>query len=262
MSLHFEEIGNPNLPTIVLIHAYPLNHHFWVNQLKGLSHVAHLIALDLPGFGKSPPLNTQEPMMSHYVDTIVSLLQKLNIPKAIFVGCSLGGYVLFEIWRKHPDRVQGLIFCNTKAEADGDEARAGRFKTIERVKKEGNTKFLVEEMIPKFFSGRMIQINTQKVEQVKDIIRSCPSEGVIEASHAMASRPNSIPTLSTINVPTLILSGTEDPITGENVMKPIREGIKGIYVSYVLIKDGGHLSPIDSPEQTNDAIISFLKEKF
>jgi pimeloyl-ACP methyl ester carboxylesterase len=94
------------------------------------------------------------------------------------------------------------------------------------VKAEG-TKPMSESMIGRVFSQKMIPLRSEAVNQVKQWILASPPQGVIHANIAMATRVDSTSTLATINVPTLIISGTEDPITGEAIMKPMIEGIKG-----------------------------------
>lgn len=111
--LFFQESSLNSLSNeaLVLIHAFPLNHNFWNFQLETLGKDSgyRVIALDLPGFGESKPLSLQEnekPSISHYAQSIFALLDHLKIQKAIFVGCSMGGYILFEIWRQQPQRVK------------------------------------------------------------------------------------------------------------------------------------------------------------
>lgn len=52
-------------------------------------------------------------------------------------GLSMGGYVLFELLRRHPARVLALILCDTKAEPDTAEARQGRDDLVALAEREG-----------------------------------------------------------------------------------------------------------------------------
>ena len=92
-----------------------------------------------PAFNKEiPTINDYAqgiPLITHFSLTeILKLLDQLNISKAVFAGCSMGGYILFEIWRIAPERVTGLIFCNTRADPDTEEGKQGRYKAIEQIK--------------------------------------------------------------------------------------------------------------------------------
>lgn len=92
------------------MHAYPLNRHFWDAQVESLGKEGYrVIAPDLSGYGESAPLNENEVSMSGYVKHLFILLDHLKIKKAVFAGCSMGGYIMFEIWRTYPNRVK-VIF--------------------------------------------------------------------------------------------------------------------------------------------------------
>jgi pimeloyl-ACP methyl ester carboxylesterase len=73
--------------------------------------------------------------------------------------------------------------------------------------------------------------------------KQAPPSGAIHGNQAMITRVDSTATLDTINVPTLVVCGSEDPITGETVMKPIKEHIKGC--KYVLVEGAGNWIFVD-----------------
>ena len=72
--------------------------------------------------------------LPYKLSAILKFLDELSIAKAVFGGCSWGGYIMFEIWRQSPQRVGGFIFCNTRADQDPEEARLNRYKTAEQAK--------------------------------------------------------------------------------------------------------------------------------
>ena len=125
MNLAFSESGKPKPLSLILVHAFPLNGAMWKHQLKDLQDVLHVIAPDLPGFGRSKPLE-EAPGVDGYAKALIQFMDAKGIASAIFGGCSMGGYILFELWRQAPERVTGLILCDTRAEADTPEAREKR----------------------------------------------------------------------------------------------------------------------------------------
>jgi pimeloyl-ACP methyl ester carboxylesterase len=72
--------------------AFPFRRQFWDAQLEGLPKNIRVIAVDLPGFGESPALPLETITISDYTKAIFQLLDELQIKKAIFGGCSIGGY--------------------------------------------------------------------------------------------------------------------------------------------------------------------------
>src|SRR5690606_23946172 len=76
---------------------------------------ADCLATDLPGCGESPALQLDNPTLSDYVDAVLQLVDSLGLKdqRIVVAGCSWGGYMMFDLWRRHSDRVRGFIFCNT-----------------------------------------------------------------------------------------------------------------------------------------------------
>ncbi len=101
-------------PYLVLLHPFPLNHHFWDELLPALSASHRVITPDLRGHGDSELGNGPATMEKHAAD-LDWLCQAEGVTKAIFVGVSIGGYVLFEFWRRHRERFAGLVLSNTRA---------------------------------------------------------------------------------------------------------------------------------------------------
>jgi len=111
---------------IVFLHAFPLNRTMWDPQVAAFKDQYRIITIDLRGHGKS-----EAPMWRYtlelFADDVIALLKHLNIPEATFVGLSMGGYILFSLYRKYPEYVQTLVFADTRAQADTPEGKATRF---------------------------------------------------------------------------------------------------------------------------------------
>jgi len=244
-------------PTVVFLHAFALNRQMWQDQVVAFSRTNRVFAIDIPGFGESALLSVEEPTIKDFGESIFKFLDGKNIQSAVFAGSSMGGYILFELYRQQPQRVLGLIFCNTRADPDSPEVKEGRYKAINQIRTAG-TASLAEFMIPRMFSKRMREIHSSKAEQVRNWILNANPKGVIDGLKAMATRVDSTETMKTIKVPTLIVTGSEDPITGESVMKKMWETIPN--AQWIIIPDAGHLAPFDSPEQTSQALIDFVSK--
>src|SRR2546430_1443433 len=135
MELAYEERGSG--PVLLFVHGFPFDRTMWIAQLAGLAKVRTTVAVDLRGHGLSNAMSGSDFSMDLFADDIAKTLDVIGADQADLAGLSMGGYVLFAFWRRHPDRVRSLIFIDTKAEADGDEAKAGREKTAEMVAAQG-----------------------------------------------------------------------------------------------------------------------------
>lgn len=264
MDLAYSENGKSVAPHLVLIHAFPLNRSMWKYQLDGLADHAHVIAPDLYGCGETPiysrgetPIYTIKPNMTYYARTIIHFLNQMSINKAILGGCSMGGYILFELWRAYPERFAGLILCDTRAEADTLEARAVRLQSVEAILEQGLSP-LAEGMIPKLLSSNTLETKPDLVSDIKNAILTNNKKGVAYAQYAMARRPESTETLYTIDVPTLILVGEQDVLTPPDLARSMNEKIP--HSQLHVLPEAGHLSPVEQPEMANQLIRGFIND--
>lgn len=239
---------------LVLLHPFPLNARFWSNQLAGFSRTRHVIAPYFRGFGALPIEPEDEISIERFAGDIQKTLKSAQISKAVFAGCSLGGYVLFELWRQAPEVVAGFIFADTRAEADSDEARGKRRDLIEKIREVGTAD------LPDIAAGFLSEKTRQARPSVENDVRAWAKEPscnvIIKSVEMLANRPDSVPTLATIDVPTLVLVGEEDQVTPPDAAAVIADNIKD--ASLVTIPDAGHLSPLENPVAVNAAIAEFL----
>src|SRR5215469_13842337 len=198
-------------PPVVLLHPFPAHHELMVPAAQALASRYKVILPDLRGHGDSDAGDGPATMEKHAAD-LARVLDDADAGRAVFCGVSIGGYILFEFWRRHRERVAGLLLCDTRAQADTAEGRAGRLKSAEDVLERG-TEFFVEGMLPKLFGKTMFAARPELAAQAKRMMLKMSPADVAQVQRGMAERPDSIPTLKTINVPTLILIGEEDTLT-------------------------------------------------
>ena len=240
---------------IVFLHAFPFNRRMWEPQMTGLSDRYRIITLDLRGHGESDaPL--WHYTLDQFADDVKGLLDHLNIQQAVLVGLSMGGYLLFAFHRRYRERIKGLVFCDTRAEADSKEVAAWRFALAQRVYKEG-TKAVAADMGPKLLSASAYRTKPDLVKQVEAISLSTQMSGVIGDLMAIAERPDSSPDLARITCPTLVLVGDGDMLTSPEENRRIAERIAG--AKFEIIPSAGHLSNLEQPDAFNQALASFLQ---
>src|SRR5258708_17268103 len=119
-------------PPVVLLHPFPANHEFWLPVAEALSTRYRVILPDVRGHGDSGVGDGPATMEKHAAD-LARVMDDAEIGRAPLIGVSIGGYALFEFWRRSRERVAAVGLCNTKAPADSAEARAGRLHTADNV---------------------------------------------------------------------------------------------------------------------------------
>src|SRR5687768_1502395 len=198
-------------PTL-LLHGFPFDHRTWNEQLTALSDVARVIALDLPGFGKSPAFpRSMKPRIDDYAEAVADMITDLNLGKVALVGHSMSGYIALAFARLYPEKLAGLVLVTTKPAADSKKAKEGRRNLAAQVREMGATA-TVRALLPKLFAAATFERGPGLVEHVKEIMLEQSKDGIIAALTAMAGRPSSTSSLGRIGVPTLVIRGAEDAI--------------------------------------------------
>lgn len=239
---------------VVFIHAFPLNQSMWDDQLSHLRDHCRVISLDLRGFGGSDAPNGVYSIDEMAAD-VRGLMTALEIDRAVLVGLSMGGYIALAFFRNYPEAVRGLVLADTRAGADTQEARERRLNSALKAEREGS-RAISEDMVPLLLGRTTMETRPSVVERVRTMIEGNSPQGIAGAQRAMAERRDSTNMLSVIDVPVLIVVGSEDTLTPVTEAERMRNGIRGALLR--IIDDAGHLSNIEKPEEFNAALIDFI----
>ena len=234
---------------LLLIHAFPLDARMWEPQLTTFGARLPIVAPHLPGFGGTP--GSEVLTMAAAAEACVAALDEAGVDDAAVCGLSMGGYVAFELWRAARPRVAALALANTRAEPDTPEGAAGRHALAERLRKEG-IGFLVEEPPPLLSEDASEELK----QRVRETIADQSPDAVAAAALGMAERPDSVPDLPTIDVPTVVITGTADRLIPPDVTAGIADGIEG--AELIRIEGAGHLSNLEAPESFDAALDGLL----
>jgi pimeloyl-ACP methyl ester carboxylesterase len=242
-------------PVLLLVHGFPLDHQMWTHQFTDLSRDFRLIAPDLRGFGGSSPVEG-ELTLPLLADDLAVILDRLAVTEPVaYVGLSMGGYVGWQFWARHADRVRALAMCDTRAAADSAMAAEARRRLADRVLAEG-VPVLTEEMLPRLFAPSSTRDRSEDVRRTLEVMNGTSPRTIAAAQRAMAARPDMTEALAGITVPVLALCGEEDRITPTEEMRAMAERIPG--ASFSEIPAAGHMAPLENPAAVNEALRAFL----
>jgi 3-oxoadipate enol-lactonase len=175
----------------------------------------------------------------------------------------MGGYLAFRIWDLFPERVAGLVFADTRAQADDAAGKSKRAELAARVRSEGMG-VLVESFVPSLLGPDTRAAETEEkravLEWVERWVREADPEGVARALEALADRPDSRPLLSEIEVPTLVLVGEDDALTPPADARAIAAAIPD--AELLILPGAGHMANLESPEAFNTALLGFLEKVY
>lgn len=254
--LEFNYVSHGVGPTLVLLHAFPLNMRMWEPQIKVLADVCHVVAMDLRGFGSSQRTDGDFTLEDLARD-VQALLFKLGHQRVVICGLSMGGYIALQYAKLFPDEVRGLVLADTRAGADTAEARDKRMAMVEEVSTRG-VRGVAQTFPANVVSKRTAETQPAVMEQLKTWIADTDPSTIAGAQRAMAARSDSIEFLSEIRVPTLVIVGEEDGVTPPAESERMAQLIHG--ATLVTIPGAGHLSNLENPEAFNRAISSFMAQ--
>lgn len=241
---------------VVLLHAFPLSRRMWQPQLQALHRAGFSpVAVDLPGFGESPLQGP--PTLEAFARAVLDTLDRLQVAQAVWVGLSMGGYVLMRVLEMAPERVLAAVFADTRAEPDSPEARARRFDQAARVAT-GGPEALVDSFVEAALGPTTRTRRPQVVETVRQLILANRAAAIIHALHAMAARPDSSEVLRRTSVPALVVVGQEDALTPPAVARQLAGLLR--QARYVELEGAGHLPNLETPDAFNGALLSFLQD--
>jgi 3-oxoadipate enol-lactonase len=253
--LSYIRAGDFSAPKLVFLHAFPLSNQMWYPQIEEFSSDFDCIAPNFRGIGESTPFETK-PSFAMIADDIKLLLDHLQIfQKVILCGLSMGGYCAFEFLRAFPDRVSKLILCDTRPDADSEEARKTRNDLLEFTLR-NNAIAVADKMLPKLLGRTTTNEKPEVSVRVHELASPHRPEHLAALIQALRDRRDSTDLLPKIKIPTLVISGEEDEISTPEIMRDMASHIPN--AKFVEIEKSGHLSNLENTPLFNKALQDFL----
>ena len=248
--------GQNNSKPIIFVHGFPYDHIMWKDQVEEFSKNYLCVSYDIRGLGESPAGEGQFTMES-FVDDLENIIDDLKLEKPVLCGLSMGGYISLRAMERMQEKFSALILCDTKSAADDDE---GKLKRAAAIKQINSGKFFefIDSFVLNCFGESFVKNNTTEFREVVDRSKKNSPIGVKGCILAMTGRTDTTESLSKINLPTLVICGSEDKLSPPDVMKAMANKISNS--KFVLIEDAGHMTPIEKPAEVNNAIKEFLAQ--
>ncbi len=242
-------------PDVVLIHPTPLHHAFWMPMAEQLADRYRLLLLDLRGHGQSG-LGTGPVTVQKLIRDVHVLLESEGITSAAFVGCSLGGYMLYEYWKKYPQEMKAIALICSKPQPDAEANRERRQQWMRDARKPGGLAKFFDIMADTLMGPTCLQRHPKKRVAARAMMNSMSMESMLAVQQGLILRPDSVPTLETIRVPLCAIAGGEDISSMPEQMRVIAEKIP--QAEFHLIEDAGHFAPFEQPEKVAEILGRFL----
>jgi 3-oxoadipate enol-lactonase len=250
--ISYEVIGKG--PDLVLLHPFPANRDVWRPAAELLATRYRITLPDLRGHGDSTTGEGPATMEKHAID-LQRVCEDAKVGRAVFAGVSIGGYVLFEFWRRVRDRVAALVLADTRAAEDTEEARINRLRAADDVEKHGPEAF-IEAQVQRLLGATTLTTRPDLVDRSRQMMRKSTAQGIAAVQRGMASRPDSTATLCTIGVPTLFVFGGEDQLTTPAEGAEMARSVPGSRLQ--VIPQAGHYAVFERHEDAVRILRSWL----
>jgi pimeloyl-ACP methyl ester carboxylesterase len=253
---------------LVALHGYPLDHRMWDPLARRaadgrLGPILSVFAPDLRGRGRSPHPAAPLHAMSLLADDVVRDLEA-ELPGGapfLLAGLSMGGYVCFEILKRHGarlrGRLKGLALFDTKASADDDAGRAGRKAAIEAIRKDG-IEAARSAMLPKLLARG--SKGTPAEDLATRMVLATPPETAMADLAGLAVRDEGFEVLSAWDRPLLVAVGEEDviaPPSDAEAMTAVAG--RAPWVRLLTVPLAGHMAPLEQPDEAAAGLVSLAQ---
>ncbi|MFM1814032.1 MAG: hypothetical protein RLZ98_727 [Pseudomonadota bacterium] len=224
--------------------------------VPGLLCSADLFSAQVPALRDQVDLQIADTRRTSSIGAMADALLSVAPPRFSIAGLSMGGYVVFEVLRRAPERIERIALIDTNARADTPEQAMRRRELVAISRTEGLRK--VQGMLLPFLLGPDAMQNSFLVERVLAMAEAFTADEFAAQQEAIIARPDNRPFLHQVGCPTLIIVGREDRLTPVKVAAEMAEGIAGSRLE--IIDDCGHLSSMEQPETVNRLLASWLSD--
>ena len=253
--IRFQEIGGrriacwvnngnflPGRRTLVFIHGSGDDHTNWIRQYTPLKSVFNIVALDLPGHGRSE--GPGEQAVTAYVEWVKQLLDTLEIKKPVLIGHSLGAAICLSFVIRYAESAAAVVPVGGGVRMPVNPA------VLEGLKED-----------PAFVIGMVAKLSVAKAnrERLSGLIAeglSGVDPGIIHGDYFACSRLDLTEDVAGIRLPALVICGAEDKMTPPALSELLRDRITGARLE--LIGGTGHYVMLEDPEAFNAALTDFV----
>jgi pimeloyl-ACP methyl ester carboxylesterase len=242
---------------IVLLHGFGEDHRIFEKQIAALSKQYTVLAPDLPGSGILNQhvweAGTEKiEWIAHWVN---EQLESKGIEKCIMLGHSMGGYITLSFAEQYPEKLEAFGLIHSTAFADSDAKKEIREKAIRFMEEKGSFTFLKTAIPGLFgpdFSAKRPEIIAGLVEDAKTFTLPALSAYY----RAMIARPDRTHVLEDLQVPILLVAGTDDQ--GIPMADLLQQASIPAVGHFHILKDVGHMGMLEATDELNTILLNFI----
>ena len=195
--------------------------------------------------------------MDLFADDIVSLMDHLEIEKAVIGGMSMGGYILLSLLDRYIDRISAAVFIVTRSAADDGPGKERRTALAEAVIS-GQASVVSEAFEKVLFGPQVKTAKPELISEVRSWMDMASTEALVGGLTGMRDRRDYEPELGRFNIPALVIGGEKDICISPEFSKATAAGLPDSRLE--ILDDIGHMANMEAPDRFNDCLLSFLSK--
>lgn len=241
---------------IVLLHGFCMSSFIWDDMKSHFPSDINVIALDLSGFGDEAK-NISNYTMADFAREVKQQLDQLQVNEYVIVGHSMGGYIALELCKIDERKVKGLCLFHSTAYDDSPERKAKRDQMTAFIR-QNDIAIFAKNFIPGLFANP-----TTSAPAILKLINSTgkfSKETLIAAVNAMKNRFSTIPLLSSMEIPVLLIAGKMDDF----VTLPSLEEQSQLshQIDLKILLNSAHMGMLEEPYPSFEMLYIFVLKCF
>jgi 3-oxoadipate enol-lactonase/4-carboxymuconolactone decarboxylase len=252
VTLHYSWQPGTGVP-LVFLNSLGSDFRIWNDTLAQLDSGRPVLLYDKRGHGLSDAPTGPGTLQQH-ADDLLALLDLLGIERAVLAGVSVGGMIALQFAAARPDRVAGLILCDTAAVIGTPGFWNDRIALIG----EQGLQATAGNIIERWFTPQFAAAQPAAVLGYRNMLGRTPQRGYIATCEAIRDA-DLRPLLPLISAPALVIFGAQDEATPPAAGRELAAALPG--ASYSEIAQAGHLPGVEQPAQLARLISSFLAQQ-
>ncbi len=253
ITLHYGHAGDPARPTIVFSNSLGTDFRIWQAVAAELVKDFHIVLYDKRGHGLSDTPKGPYSIDDHVSD-LIALIDHLKIDRVIVCGVSVGGMIAQGMAARAPQRIRGLVLCDTAHKIGSPEMWQQRMDQISQQGLVG----IADDVMQRWFSSDFIDHQKPQLNGYYNMFTRSPVEGYLGTCAAIRDADLTLST-ERIQLPTLCVCGDHDLATTPDLVRELAGLISG--ARFELVAGAGHLPSVEQPETLVKLIGKFLGEQ-
>ena len=241
---------------VILLHGYLETSEVWESFAARLSRSCRVIAVDLPGHGKSA-LNAGTGTMESMAAEIKELIDSLGLSKVFMTGHSLGGYITLAFAEQFPEMLSGYCLFHSHPLENTSENIEKREREIALVKA-GKKDLMYPDNISRLFANENIERFSAELERSRKIASGIPGEAIVAVLNGMILRPSRVHVMESGKIPCLWILGAKDNYID---CRLVQAKVKlPVNAKLVILEKSGHIGFVEEEEKSLEVLTGFIEK--